>query len=175
MGVKDKILRQKAKKVTDIDKKILSLISDMKETLNAQKDPQGIGLAAPQVGKSLRIFITNFKNFQRVVINPKVLEKEKVPTKDKPSGGKAPEEPLEGCLSIVNYYGPLTRSHRIKLSYENETGERITEEFKGFEAQIVQHELDHLEGILFTDRLLKENRPLYKVKGEDFEKVDFEI
>jgi len=73
VDIKNPILRQKAKKVEIVDKKILKIIEDMKDTLLASKEPERIGLAAPQVGKSLQIFLINFEGLKRVVINPKVI------------------------------------------------------------------------------------------------------
>lgn len=163
----DQRLRIKSKAVAKVDKKILQLIQDLKDTLSVQKDPEGIGLAAPQIGKNLRVFVAGYKNFKRVVINPKIISKS--PHLTKATRGK---EIMEGCLSLPNYYGPLKRSERVKVKYQNEKGEEIIEEFRGFNSQIVLHEIDHLEGVLFIDHLLKERKPLYKVKGEEWEEVE---
>jgi peptide deformylase len=166
----DPILRRKSKPVIKVDKKVLKLIKDLKDTLSVQKDPEGVGLAAPQIGKNLRVFVANYKGFDRVVINPVLLKTEKVPAKNgKP---KSKKEILEGCLSLPYYYGPLKRAAKITVKYLNEKGEEITEVFEGFNAQIIMHEIDHLEGILFVDRLLKEKKPLYKVDGDEWEEVE---
>ena len=69
----DPVLRLKSKPVVKVDKKILQLVQDLKDTLSVQKDPEGVGLAAPQIGKNLRVFVANYKGFDRVVINPVVL------------------------------------------------------------------------------------------------------
>ena len=166
---KDPVLRQKAKKVEKIDKKILKLVQDLKDTLKVQKEPEGVGLAAPQIGRSLRIFVADYKGFQRVVINPEILEISKNKTMDKK---KAKKEILEGCLSLPYYYGPLKRAEKITVKYLNEKGEEITEEFVGFDAQIILHEIDHLNGILFVDHILEEKKPLYKVEGDEWEEVE---
>ena len=71
----DPRLRIKSKPVTKIDKKVLQLIQDLQDTLAVQKDPEGIGLAAPQIGKNVRVFVTNYKKFKRVVINPEIISK----------------------------------------------------------------------------------------------------
>jgi len=171
LSSKDPILRQKSKSVAKVDKKILSLVKDLKDTLGVQKDPEGVGLAAPQIGKNLRIFVANYKGFDRVVISPEVLSIEKnKPHSAKASRGK--KEILEGCLSLPYYYGPLKRADKITVKYLNEKGEEITETFEGFNAQIIMHEVDHLEGILFVDHLLKEKKPLYKVEGDEWEEVE---
>lgn len=163
----DRLLRKKAKPVTKIDKKIKNIIKDLKDTLVAQKNPEGVGLAAPQIGKSLRMFVMLQKNKKiRVVINPEVVNVAKKDNKD--------PEAMEGCLSIPHYYGPLTRPESITIKFLNEKGEKVEETFKGFDAQIVQHEIDHLEGKLFVDRLLDQKKPLYKFSDEgEWEEVDF--
>ena len=166
---KDPLLRQDAKKVAKVDKKILGVIKDLKDTLKVQKEPEGVGLAAPQIGKSLRIFVADYKNFQRVIINPEILEISKSKTED---NKKSKKEILEGCLSLPYYYGPLKRAARIKVKYLNEKGEEVIEIFEGFDAQIILHEIDHLNGILFVDHILEEKKPLYKVEGDEWEEVE---
>ena len=79
---------------------------------------------------------------------------------------------MEGCLSLPNFYGPLKRADYVKIKYLNEYGEEKIEEFKGFFAQIVLHEIDHLEGILFIDRLLTAKKPLFRLKGKEWEEVE---
>jgi peptide deformylase len=167
----DPVLRQKSKPVLKVDKKILKLIQDLKDTLSIQKDPEGVGLAAPQIGKNLRIFVASYKGFDRVVINPEILSIEK----SKPHSAKtsrSKKEILEGCLSLPYYYGPLKRAPKITIKYLNEKGEALTETFEGFNAQIIMHEIDHLEGVLFVDHLLKEKKPLYKVDGDEWEEIE---
>jgi peptide deformylase len=166
----DPVLRKKAKTVAGVDKKTLGIVHDLKDTLAVQKDPEGVGLAAPQIGKSSRIFVADYKGFQRVVINPEILETSKLP--HSAGAPRAKKEILEGCLSLPYYYGPLKRAGKIKVKYLNEKGEEVIEEFTGFNAQIILHEIDHLEGILFIDKLLKEKKPLYKVEGDDWEEVE---
>lgn len=163
-------MRAKAKKVAKVDKKILGVIQDLVDTLKVQREPEGVGLAAPQIGKSLRIFLADYKNFKRIVINPEIVKITK--TKSKTSGPKSRKEILEGCLSLPYYYGPLKRAAKVTLKYLNEKGESVTETFEDFEAQIILHEVDHLEGILFVDRLFEEKKPLYKVDGDEWEEVE---
>lgn len=172
----DPVLRAKSKPVPKVDKKVLKLVDDLKDTLAVQKDPEGVGLAAPQIGKNLQVFICDFKGFQRVVINPEILKIEKSKphsahsTSLRASRGK--KEILEGCLSLPYYYGPLKRAGKITVKYLGEGGQEITEDFEGFNAQIILHEIDHLNGILFIDRLFKEKKPLYKVEGDEWEEVE---
>ena len=166
----DPRLREISKPVTKIDSKILKLIRDLKETLAIQKNPEGVGLAAPQIGKRLRIFVANYKELNRIVINPEIL-KSKSPITNYQSP-KSRQEILEGCLSLPNYYAPLKRINLVKIKYLNEEGKEVTEEFKGFNAQIVLHEIDHLNGILFLDRLLEQKQPLYKLGKDKWEEVE---
>lgn len=165
------ILRKKSKAVLAVDKKTLGIVKDLKDTLRIQKDPEGVGLAAPQIGKNLRIFVADYRGFKKVVINPEILKVSGKVSKTK--GPKRPKkEILEGCLSLPYYYGPLKRDSKITVRYLNEEGKEITEEFKDFDAQIILHEIDHLNGILFIDRLFKEKKPLYKVEGDEWEEVE---
>lgn len=169
IGVRDPHLRKKSLEVSAVDKKIKSLVADLWDTLAAQKDPEGVGLAAPQVGKNLRIFVAIHEGEKRVVINPKVIS---IGKSEKQEKTKKKKQILEGCLSLPHYYGPLTRSKTIKLEYLNEDGKKITEEFTGFMAQIMQHEIDHLNGVLFVDRILEQKQPLYKFENDEWEEVD---
>lgn len=166
----DPILRKKSKPVVKIDKKIKELIRDLKDTLAVQKDPEGVGLAAPQIGKNMRIFAAKYKDFERIVINPEIVKIQKNSAKETKT--KAKKEILEGCLSLPYYYGPLKRSSKVTIKYMDEKGECVTETFDGFYAQIIMHEIDHLEGILFIDHLFDEKKPLYKVEGDEWEEVE---
>ncbi len=159
----DERLRKVSKQVLRIDKKIKGLIQDLKDTLAVQKDPEGVGLAAPQIGVNLRVFVVGFKKLERVVINPEIIEikKEKIEKK------KGKSEILEGCLSLPHYYGPLERESAVKIKYLDENGKNVVEEFKDFNAQIILHEIDHLNGFLFVDRLLEQKKKLYKLDHDD--------
>lgn len=166
----DPVLRKKSKPVAQIDKKIKELVKDLKDTLYVQKDPEGVGLAAPQIGKNLRVFVAKYKSFERVVINPEIIKVNKSSAAShKP---KSRKEILEGCLSLPNYYGPLKRAKKITIKYLNESGKEVIETFEGFHAQIIMHEIDHLEGILFIDHLISESKSLYKVEGDEWEEVE---
>ncbi|KKP47951.1 MAG: Peptide deformylase [Candidatus Woesebacteria bacterium GW2011_GWA1_33_30] len=167
----EKKLREISKPVDKFDKKIIALIQNLKDTLAIQNDPEGVGLAAPQIGINLRAFVTNFKNLKRVVVNPKILEiNNSLPvTRNK----KAKSEILEGCLSLPHYYGPLKREDTVKLKYLDENQKEIIEEFNGFNAQIILHEIDHLNGKLFVDRLLEQKKKLYKLdKNDEWEEIE---
>jgi len=169
----DPILKRISKPVGKIDKKIISLIQDLKDTLKIQKNPEGVGLAAPQIGKNLRVFYARYKGFERIVINPEIIKiVKKLPTKS--SRLKANKgEILEGCLSLPNYYGPLKRAQEVTLKYINEDGKDVIETFKGFHAQIILHEIDHLNGIMFVERLLEQKKRLYELNpNNEWEEIE---
>ena len=159
------ILFQKTKEVKKIDKKIKKLIEEMKETLLAQTSPPGVGLSANQVGFNLSLFIMKptKKSKISVFINPKIIktvfEKDPLPSKKKTIK-------LEGCLSVPKIWGTVKRASKILLEYQTDDKnfEKKQAWFSGFEAVIIQHEVDHLNGSLFTQRALAQNQPLYEEK-----------
>ncbi len=165
----NQILSQKAKSVKRVDKNILILIEQMKEALASATDPIGVGLAAVQIGKSLDLFIIkpSPKSAVLTFINPKIIKKTFVE-----KGGKEKKiKKLEGCLSLPNIWGEVQRHSQIWLEYMDETGKPHKRKFKGFIATIIQHEMDHLSGILFPKRVLEQKGTLYKSEkneqGED--------
>jgi peptide deformylase len=186
----DPKLRDVSKPVACVDKKILSLVANLKDTLTVQKDPEGVGLAAPQIGKNLRVFVILDKGKLKTVINPEVIPSKLTlkqssneiigkPKKSKTKKRAMNHEPrttskniMEGCLSLPNYYGPLRREKEITISYLNEVGEKVTETFTDFPAQIVRHEIDHLNGVLFIDRLLEQKKKLFKLESGEWEEVE---
>jgi peptide deformylase len=148
----------------------------MEETLIQQVDPQGVGLAAPQVNVDLAIFVIKptLKSETLVFINPKILELKQLPQSpsSQPSKEKEEDIKLEGCLSIPRIWGPVTRNTKVLLEYQDLTGERHTEWFSGFKAVIIQHEMDHLQGVLFTQRVLEQKGRLYQEKDGELEKIE---
>lgn len=139
----NKILRQKLEKVTGVDTEIKNLISQMREKMVAAK---GVGLAANQVGKNLRIFVIDKNlaqenNVPDAFINPEITEY-----------SKDTDIIEEGCLSIPEYFAPISRSKKIKIKALNENGKKIRFKAKGFLARVLQHETDHLNGILIRSR-----------------------
>lgn len=169
--IPNKVLTTPTKQVKKIDAKIKKLIADMEETLVSQTDPEGVGLAATQVGVSLSLFIMkpSKKSPVRVFINPVIKEivaktQEKVEKKDKSS--------LEGCLSIDRIWSPIRRPQRILVIYLNENGTEKEEWFEGFDAVIVQHEVDHLQGILFTKRAIEQNKRIFKEIDGELEEIE---
>jgi peptide deformylase len=170
----DKILRTKSKPVQKIDKKIIELIKDLKETLKAQVEPEGVGLAAPQIGKNFRMFVIwpDPTSEIKVVINPeieKISKSTNAPTKEK---AKKHKKIMEGCLSLPNYYTPLSRFFSIKIRYRDENWKEHEDQYEGVDAQIVQHEIDHLNGILFIDRMLEQKKDLYEYQNGKWSDVE---
>jgi peptide deformylase len=171
------VLTKGVRRVVKIDKKIQKLVYDMEETLIAQVDPQGVGLAAPQIGVDLAIFIIKptLNADTEVFINPKILEiKSPAAPKKKDSKSekdKSEDIKLEGCLSIPRIWGPVSRNEKVLLEYQDLTGEKHTEWFSGFKAVIVQHETDHLHGVLFTQRVLEQKGRLYEEKDGELEAI----
>jgi peptide deformylase len=173
------VLSQPAKPVRveqtgTIDNHILHLIADMKDALDHTEDPKGVGLAAPQVGKSLQIFIMKPTDKARVqiFINPQVAVIDDTNEKQTKKRSKQ----LEGCLSLPTIWGTVERRKAVLVTYLDEKGQKHEKVFRGFQAVIIQHEYDHLQGILFPKRVLEQNGKLYKShkngKGQDeFEEI----
>ena len=133
------ILRKKAEPVTEINDEIRALVEDMFETMI---DKDGVGLAAPQIGKSLRLFVVIADDdVRRVFINPQII-------KTSTEVG----EYDEGCLSIPQVYETIVRPLEVTVQAYNEKGRPFTLEADGLLARIIQHEYDHLDGILYIDR-----------------------
>ncbi len=173
----NEILSRPAKKVKKIDKSIISLIKGMEETLNKTRDPQGVGLAAPQIGRDLRIFIAKptDKSPIHAFINPVIEKSIKINSSQKTKKEKSRK--LEGCLSLQSIWGEVARERQIIVSYLDEKGISHKKKFSGFLAMIIQHEADHLNGLLFPKRALEQKGKLYKShkneKGEDeFEEIE---
>ncbi len=183
----DPVLSGISKLVEKVDGSVKDLLTQMSEALLAAKDPVGVGLAAPQIGKSLRIFIAKptLKSSVQVFINPQIISKsseQEVPafTNSKKIEAKKPKKSqgkmLEGCLSLPNIWGEVVRNRNITVSYLDERGRTHTRNFKGFMAIVIQHEIDHLDGILFPKRVLEQKGTLYESeKDEDGEDVFSEL
>ncbi|MDR2471246.1 MAG: peptide deformylase [Treponema sp.] len=142
---RDRILRQKAAPVKDIDAGIRQLAGDM---LDAMRRDKGVGLAAPQVGCLRRLFVTHAEGDQpRVFINPSIIWT---------SQDEVNYE--EGCLSLPGLWAEIRRPESVKIQAWNEKGRAFTLEAAGVLARVIQHEYDHLEGILFIDRVNEARR-----------------
>lgn len=139
----DDVLREDATEVTEFDDDLKRLTDDMLETMHAN---DGIGLAAPQVGISKRLLVTDITEIDpnygpMVFINPEIIDSEGDVTME------------EGCLSIPEIRESVSRPQEITLRYQTLDGEERTEMFDDWMARVLQHEIDHLNGVLFTDYL----------------------
>jgi len=175
----DPVLKMEAEEIDDSYPKLKSLISDMFETMYEAK---GVGLAAPQIGKSIRLFIVDgapfadaegdepdpraagIETFKKVFINP-IIEEE--------SGSKWLFQ--EGCLSIPKIRENVSRHEKLCISYYDENWDFHEENFDGYAARIIQHEYDHLEGILFTDHLNPLKKKLLQKKLQNISSGDISI
>lgn len=141
----DLVLREKAAPIEDINDNIRALAQEM---LVVMKETDGIGLAGPQIGISRRIFVVRADDgIDRVFINPQIIG-----TSTEICGYE------EGCLSIPGFYEDVIRPERITVQAQNENGRRFTLEAEGLLARVIQHENDHLDGILFIDRINPEKK-----------------
>ena len=139
------VLRQVASKVTRIDKRIKRLLSDMADTMYKA---DGVGLAAPQIGVSVRIVVIDAGEGIVEMINPEIISKE----------GSCVN--VEGCLSVPNFDGEVERAKSVRVKYQDRNGKPIVLDATELLAIAVQHEVDHLDGILFIDKANVENAPI---------------
>lgn len=173
----DTKLKVQTKPIKKITSATLKTLKEMIALTKTFKDPEGVGLAATQVGLQDRFFVARlhdskqippsgpgerkkrWANYQKEfasIINPKIL-----------SYSKATKTYFEGCLSIPTIWGKVRRHVSIKVSYLDEDGKSITKTLKGIPAWIFQHEVDHLDGTLFTERVLQQKGQFYKFTGKD--------
>ncbi len=132
------VLRQRSPEIVQIDDALRRLVDDMLETMYAAK---GVGLAANQVGVARRVAVIDAEDQKYVLVNPVILE----------SSGRATSE--EGCLSIPDIYADVTRPDRVVVEATDRDGNQVRIETEGLPARAIQHEIDHLDGILFIDHL----------------------
>jgi peptide deformylase len=149
----DDLLRQKARKIDKIDEDTVNIAHQMLEILKRDK---GVGLAGPQIGFMKRIFVVHVENDEeRVFINPSILETSHETSKFE-----------EGCLSVPGIYANVIRSESIKIQAWNEKGRPFTLEGGGLLARVIQHEYDHLNGVLFIDHVPEKIREKLMIKYE---------
>lgn len=155
------VLRKESQDIDASYPELKQLIDDMRETLAAS---EGIGLAAPQIGKDIRLAIIDldvlaedfpeYKDFRRVYINPYILEYDDTET----------ESMEEGCLSLPGIHEKVTRPTRIHVKYQDENFQEHDEWVDGYLARVMQHEFDHLDGVVYTDHLKGLRRQLMAPK-----------
>ena len=153
----DPRLKEVSQAVTDFDGELRDFIADLEQTMRA--GPGGVGIAAPQVGRLQRIVIVDVSSKPKikqhgrlVLINPEILEWE----------GMA--KGREGCMSVPDFTGNVIRAKNIRLRAQDEQGAFHEYDMEGFEARAVQHEIDHLDGLLFLDRLVSRRNDLFARK-----------
>jgi len=139
----DPVLRQKAQPVTEFDDTLRALVEDMRDTMKAY---EGVGLAANQVGVARRVLVVDVplddeSRARHVLVNPVIGAR---------SGSETGEE---GCLSIPGIYDDVARSQKLTVTGQDEHGRPVEIEAQGYLARAIQHEIDHLDGVLFVDRL----------------------
>ena len=144
----DSVLRQKAKRVSSIDSSIQRLIDDLVETM---QQANGVGLAAPQVGVSLRVVVLQMPDEQPIaIINPEIIKR------------AGEQEVTEGCLSVPGYFGDIKRAASVTVKGKDREGKAIRIRATGLMAEALEHEIDHLDGILYVDHVEGQDK-LHKV------------
>lgn len=133
----DEILREEAKTIREITPNILKLLDNMRDTMYAAK---GVGLAAPQIGVSKRAIVVDVGDDLLELVNPAIVISE------------GEQTDTEGCLSIPGLVGEVTRAYKVKVRALNREGQEIELEREEMAARALQHEIDHLNGVLFTDK-----------------------
>ncbi len=173
----DARLRIKTKPVKKINPGLIQTLKDMVKLTKTFKDPEGVGLAATQIGLAESFFVARLHDSKKIplskpsqrgkrwedygrefmaIINPRIL-----------SCSKATKTYFEGCLSVPDIWGKVKRHTSIKVSYQDESSRSIAATLKGIPAWIFQHEVDHLKGILFSERVLEQKGKFYKWTGRD--------
>ena len=151
--IPDPILKQKTKRIPGIDASVRKLIEDMRETLHAQEGR--LGLAAPQIGVSLRLTVIGMPDEEDLIlINPEIVRR------------KGERVVTEGCLSIPGYFGEICRAETVTVKATGPDGKDIRIKADELLAQALEHEIDHLDGVLYIDRLENKDK-LYKIEPED--------
>ena len=145
-------IRQRSDEVIAFDKSVEAVVKDLLETAEAQTDPVALGLAAPQIGVFKRIFIARIRNRFKHFVNPQIVK-------------SAPKETvlMEGCFSVTDIYGNVIRPTEVEVKYQDMHGKTQQQTFKGLAAKIVQHELDHLNGVLFVDHVHEQKGKMFKI------------
>ena len=154
-------LRVKTRPVKKITPALIHTLKEMVKLTKTFKDPEGVGLASTQVGLDEAFFVAKNKERFIMVLNPKILK-----------SGKKTKKYFEGCLSTPSIWGEVKRNLTIKVSYLDHSGNLITKTLTGVPAWIFQHEIDHINGIIFQDRVLEQKGKFYKFIGKDHTGAD---
>lgn len=155
-------LRQMSKEVTAFDKNLAALVDNLAQTLQAQTDPPGLGLSAPQIGVFKRVFVARIRNKIKGFVNPKILK-----------FSKKEITFLEGCFSVPELYGHVVRPAELDLESQDKLGKKTQTHYKGLPARVIQHEIDHLNGTLFIDHVHTQNGKMFKLQKDKKGKEEF--
>lgn len=160
-------LRQKSKPAS-AGEKTKKLVKELKSTLLQKEGMKGIGLSAVQIGNLTRVFIAYSRKSKKFLtfVNPEIIWYSKRVI----SGVPESHNKFEGCLSVPGIWAIIKRSSAIKVKYQTETGRTQVRKFSGLSATVIQHEYDHLDGILFIDRALQQKSKLYRLEKDENEK-----
>jgi peptide deformylase len=161
----DPILREKAKRIKTFDTNLRKLVQDMFETMHAEN---GVGLAAPQIGQSIRVLVAELepnkqegeKGFKVALCNPEIVKASDEIASD-----------VEGCLSIPGWIGEVPRHVSVTVKAQTPEGKEVRIKAENYYARVLQHEIDHLNGVLFTDRI-EDISTLRKISPETSEEEE---
>jgi peptide deformylase len=170
LSVPHDILRKKSVTIEKLDLTVQNQVQDLIDTIKNAHDPEGVGLSFPQIGLSLRGFVTYLEKRIKIYLNPVILDI----SDDLTLGGTKDRPTLEGCLSIPWLYGPVWRPKKIKIQALDEHGVEFVKTLSSFPARLAMHEYDHLEGVLFTDYTLRDGLPLYLLNHDSSKFVQIE-
>lgn len=174
--IPDPILKEKSTPVI-IDKNTAELVAKLKETLALKEGIKGVGLSAVQIGIPKRVFLAYSSGSKKFLtfINPEIIWYSKYITE----GIAQSKNKYEGCLSVPKIWAIIKRSKSVKIRYQTLSGVQIVRKFTGLPAIIIQHEYDHLNGILFIQRALEQGSKIYELQKDDqgkefLQEVNFE-
>lgn len=164
--IPDPALSKKAQKVSIINDEIKEIARDLLDTVKVAKDPEGAGLAAPQLGESIRMCVVRhfyedpvkpekIQSDDLILINPKII-----------SHSKETQTDWEGCLSVPDEFGLVERFNKIKLTAKDLNRDTLKIKAEGFFARTIQHEVNHLDGILFTSKVIGQT-----ISQKEFDKI----
>lgn len=153
VALPDEKIRNKSQDVNSFDESLRTLIKDLVDTSEIQTDPPALGMAASQIDVFKKVFVARIRNKFKPFINPKIIKASSKET-----------ALMEGCFSVKGLYGQVMRPSEIEVEYQDQYGKKVSIKFKGLSAKIFQHELDHLNGILFIDHVNAQNGKMFKSK-----------
>lgn len=155
IALPDEKIRQKSDEVIAFDKSLVATIRALTQTATVQENPTALGLAAPQIGVAKRVFIARIRNKFKPFVNARVIK-----------SSKKQGAYLEGCFSVSGIYGHVIRPLEVTVEAQDISGKKITKKYKGMASRILQHEIDHLEGILFVDHTYQQNGKLFRIEKD---------